>query len=248
MSDAALASLRRHQRRYGRTRVHADSAWVRELLPIMAQRLCAVLHNEPLPPVPPGYPDDVELISEQAWTTMMQLICSGISPQDALHQVGIPIGVLRSYLRAEPRLRQRFSIARTVARQRWCPLEEIFDDIISTSASVRSICARRSVSYSRFLALSLRDLHVSEQYLAAKEIQRMCLDDENESAVSAALDGAGGASRKALRQVMRTYNTNATRIRGLWPRRIRARMLRAVRDPAAVLEAAAVARRRAAKA
>jgi hypothetical protein len=122
-------------------------------------------------------------------------------------------------------------------------LEEILEDIANTSDSVRAICASRSVSYKRFLRLSSLDPHVQEQYLEAKEAQRSRLDDENESSVSTALDGAGGASRKALRQTMRTYNTNATRIRGLWPRRIRARMLRAVRDPAGRLEAAAVARR-----
>jgi hypothetical protein len=247
LSRSALASLRKHQRRYGRTRVHVDSIWVRELLPLLAARLCADLHNEPLPPLPPGYPDDVELISEQAWENVMRLICQGIPPQDALHQVGIRKNILDAYCRYEPRLRSHFNIARGIARRLWCPVEEILEDISNTSDSVRHICARRGVGYKRFLYLS-RDPYVQEQYLEAKEMQRLQLDDANDSSMTAALDGAGGASRKALRQTMRAFNRTATRIRGLVPRRINARLRRAIRDPAGRLEAGVAARHRAAKA
>jgi len=103
------------------------------------------------------------------------------------------------------------------------------------------------VSYQRFLRLS-QDPYVFEQYLEAKQAQRLRLDDANESTVTPALDSGGAASRKTLRETMRAFNRKATRIRGLWPRRLSARMKRAVRDPAAALEKAAVARRRAAKA
>jgi len=216
----------------------------RELFPLMAQRLCAQLHNEPAQPLP--Y-DAVELISVQSWNDLMRLICQGTIPLDALHQVGVPVGVFRSYMRTEPRLRSRWNIARGIARRRNWPLDEILDDIANSDLSLRGICACHGVSYQRFLRLS-QDPYVFEQYLEAKQAQRLRLDDANESTVTAALDGGGAASRKTLRQTMRVFNQTATKIRGMWPRRLSARMKRAASDPASRLEAAAAARRRAAKA
>ena len=218
-------------------RIGRRALWVRAVLPAAAHRLHQALSGTGV--------ETHELITEAQFSAMTDLIARGTRPKDAVRSTGVPLWLLKRFLKANADLRQRWKIARIVARHRWCPLEEVLADISNTDLSLQQICARRGVNYSRFLRLS-HDPYIAEQYLAAKETQRLRLDDANESAVSAALDGA--ANRKSLRQAMRAFNKTATRIRGLRPRRIRARIKRAVCDPAARLEAAAVARCRAAKA
>jgi hypothetical protein len=240
LSAKARRSLRRHQRRYGTRAPHTDAIWLRELLPIMSHRLIAQLTGEDAPAAPYG----VELISVDAWEAAMRLRCEGASPKAALHQAGISRSLFDAYCRCEPSLRIHWQITRGIARRRWCPSEEVFDDIANSALSVRTICAQRNISYQRFLRLS-QDPFFEQQYLSAKDAQQQRLCEANEGIVDAALKGA--SSRKTLRQAMHIYNVEATKIRGLRPRRINARIKQAVRDPAGRLEAA-VARRRAAKA
>jgi hypothetical protein len=237
------------------------AAWITAITPILAAKLAhRLVSREPAPPLKAlgGKPalqelvETRELITEAQWTALTALLERETSATPGkIHGVGLTYAELRSvgvqpwllerFLRNAD-LRHRWRIARLIARHRWCPIDEILDDILNTGLSVVKICARRGISYSKFLRLS-QDPYIAEQYLEAKAVQQMQLNDSNESDVDAALKGA--ASRKAIRQTMRTFNKETTRVRGLRPARLRAR---AVLDPAIRLEAAAVARRRAAKA
>src|SRR5207302_615560 len=88
LTEKARRSLHRDQRLGRVQHPHADSPWLRELLPLLSQRLCAHLHNEDAQPLPAAY-RDMELISVDAWNRTMLLICEGLRPRDALRQAGI---------------------------------------------------------------------------------------------------------------------------------------------------------------
>jgi hypothetical protein len=188
-------SLRRAQR-LGRMTPHKDSPWRRELLPLLAQRLCAQLHGEDAPPC------EVELISVDAWHRAMRLICGGARPRVALRQASINEGVLRAYSRYEPRLAAWLARAKQVSKRRGWPsmldMGSVLGELVrNPGLSARSACRQHDVSYTGFLART-QTPDFEPRYLRAKSLQR----DRSFGAMSAELEALGDGVTRATRRSM----------------------------------------------
>jgi hypothetical protein len=178
---AACRSRRRADHRGTTQRPRKNALWRRALLPVLAARLCAQLHGEPVPPLPPGC-QDVELISAAAWQQAMLLIRQGVSPETALRRVGIRRDLLAACCRYEPRLKASFVSAKLAARRRNRPNVLAIDSVLyellrNPTMSLRTACAKHGVDYRGCLA-STKEPELEPRYLRVRDMQQhLALDD-----------------------------------------------------------------------
>jgi hypothetical protein len=172
---AACRSRRRADHRGTTQRPRKNALWRRALLPVLAARLCAAVHDEPAPPLPPGC-QDVELISAAAWQQAMLLICQDVSPETALRRVGIPRDLLAACCRYEPRLKASFVSAKLAARRRNQPnvlaIDAVFNELLcNPTMSLRAACAKHGVDYRGCIART-KEPELEPRYLRVRDMQQ----------------------------------------------------------------------------
>ena len=199
---------------------HADSPWLRELLPLLSQRLCAHLHNEDAQPLPAAY-RDMELISVDAWNRTMLLICEGLRPRDALRQAGIGESVFAAHLRYEPRLAAWYARAKQASKRRHWPglleVEEVLRDILrNPRMSVRTACRQRGIDYRGFIQRT-QTPEFESRFLRSKSLQR----DRSFEAMVAELEALGDGVTRATHRSMaqRVHELQRLEPRREWPRK-----------------------------
>jgi hypothetical protein len=178
-----------------------------------------------------------ELISKSQWQHCIALVATGAPVREAIKTAAIRPSILRRYLRGSRELRARWNYAMTWKRRKnWSVLDidDVLETIATSDLSTRQACARQGVSYTAFIALTMRDGDLQRRYLAAKEFQQLHLSEGLLKIADAAVD---------LRAARRQINQLEHRLDTIAPARLRNVERRAADPRAARVEDA---RRRAA--
>jgi hypothetical protein len=215
------ASLHRAAK-HGRTRNPCrDAPWLRPVLPRLAQRLCAQLHDEDPAPLPEAYRGLELPIAVEDWHAVMTRVCAGAHPKVALRQVGVRESVFRALLRHEPRLTAWFARAKTVSKRRHQPsmidMDAVLRELIrNPDVSARTACQRHGVRYTGFLART-RTPEWEQRYIRAKDLQR----DQAFAAMDAEVTALGAGVTRATRQgvAQRIHALRRLEPRRFWPRK-----------------------------
>jgi hypothetical protein len=196
------------------------SPGMRELLPLSARRLCALLHGEGPPPLPAPY-GEVELVPPGVWHRVMRLVCEGTSPEAALRRANIPRPVFDAHLRYEPRLAAWFARAKQVSKRRGWPALLDMDTILRTlirspGLSARTACREHGVDYRGFI-LRTQTPEYEARFLSIKSLQR----DRSFGILAAELEAIGDGVTRATRRNMarRVLELKRLEPRRTWPRR-----------------------------
>ena len=223
-SCKSCRSLARADHRGTTQRPRKNALWRRALLPVLAARLCAAVHGEAVPPLPPGC-QDVELISAAAWQQAVLLICQGVSPETALRRVGIPRDLLAACCRYEPRLKASFGRAKLAARRRNQPSVLAIDAVLSEllrnpTMSLRTACAKHGVDYRGCLART-KEPELEPRYLRIREMQQDLAFDDLISEVDQ-ISNTRAAGSHLARQINALKTLEPQRLRPRKPKTARA--------------------------
>lgn len=229
---AACRSFKQAQR-LGRVAPSKNGSRLKEmLLPRLAARLRAYLHNESAPLLPAPYCDVEAVISPAAWHAVMRLVCQGMPPKVALRRVGIPRGIFDAHCQYEPRLAAWFARVKQASRRRHQPgllaVDEVLRELIrSPGMSARTACRQHGVDYRGFIART-KTPEIEPRYLRIRALQR----DRSFEGMRAELAGLGAGITRADRSDMasRAHALKRLEPRRLWTRRPLSELQQRLRD------------------